>query len=444
LVEVRQPLEQDLLRKTVQHLLMHHDALRLQFDRRHLQWSVFNAGIDDRTPFDWVDLSILPKNEAVQTIEAHASEVQASLNITDGPILRVIYYSLGKENSDRLLMVMHHLVIDGVSWRILMDDFQSIYQQLVTKKDVQLPLKTTSYKYWSEKLVEYATSRASLDELDYWTELSGKARTSLPLDYPGGENTETSGQLIQKELNVADTQSLLHDVPTAYGTEINDALLLALVSSISDWTGSRAHFVDLEGHGREDIFEDVDISRTVGWFTSIFPVYLQLVDEKDPGQALIQVKEQLRKMPNRGIGYSLLRYLCDDKTVHERLIDQPRPEISFNYLGQVDQSLPENSPFSLAPESKGTERSKSGDRMYSLIISGNISQGRLQMNWSYSSNMYRSETIDRLAEQFMQKLRELIQHCLMLDAVSYTPSDFEDVNLDQDEIDDLLEEIGGF
>jgi len=444
LVEVRQPLEQDLLRKTVQHLLMHHDALRLRFDRRHLQWSVFNAGIDDRTPLEWVDLSLLPNKEAVHTIEAHASEVQASLNLTDGQIFRMIYYSLGKENSDRLLMVMHHLVIDGVSWRILMDDFQSIYQQLVTKKDVQLPLKTTSYKYWSEKLVEYATSRASLNELDYWTELSGKARTSLPLDYPGGENTETSGQLIQKELNVAETQSLLHDVPTAYGTEINDALLMALVKTISDWTGSRSHFVDLEGHGREDIFEDVDISRTVGWFTSIFPVYLQLVDENEPGQALIQVKEQLRKMPNRGIGYGLLCYLCDDKTVHERLIDQPRPEISFNYLGQVDQSLPENSPFSLAPESKGTERSKSGDRMYSLIISGNISQGRLQMNWSYSSNMYRSETIDRLAEQFMQELRELIQHCLMLDAVSYTPSDFEDVNLDQDEIDDLLEEIGGF
>ena len=202
--------------------------------------------------------------------------------------------------------------------------------------------------------------------------------------------------------------------------------------------------LDLEGHGREEISDDVDVSRTVGWFTSVYPVHLEIHNPTNPGAALIDVKEQLRQIPNKGIGFGLLRYLSDDKDVKVALSEIPAADVSFNYLGQVDQSLPENSPFSPALESKGSERGLENERPYKLIIGGNISEGRLRMNWSYSRQMYRRETIENLAEKYMVVIRDLIRHCQTKDTVEYTPSDFEDVDLSKSDIDKLLDEIGGF
>jgi len=444
LVEAHQPLKEELLEETVAQLINQHDALRMRFEKQGSQWIQSYADIDPQVPFEWVDLSEESEEQQELSIVSFSTDVQASLNLAQGPMLRIVYFDLGQDQPDRLLMVIHHLVVDGVSWRILMEDFLSIYQQLVSGTEVQLPPKTTSYKYWAEQLVDYANGDNVLDELSEWSVFSDFALIPLPVDHPNGDNSEATGHDISMALNVAETQALLQEIPTAYGTEINDALLLALIQTITLWSKESSILVELEGHGREDIMEDVDISRTVGWFTTLFPVHLQHNITKDPGQALLEVKEQLHKIPGRGIGYGLLRYISDDQKIRETLVEVPRPEVSFNYLGQVDQSLPENSPFSVASESKGAERSLKAERPHKLMVSGNISQGRLQMNWSYCESLYDNETIEMLAENFMQTLRDLIEHTRALDTVSYTPSDFEDVSLEQDDIDDLLDEIGEY
>jgi NRPS condensation-like uncharacterized protein len=276
LLEVQQALNRDLLAQAVQHLLVYHDALRLRCVYLGSGWQQVIARSEERAVFSQMDLSALPEAEQGAAIESAAAELQASLNLSQGPLLRVALFDLGAHKPRRLLMVIHHLAVDGVSWRILLEDLQTIYQQLSRKEAIKLPPKTTSFKQWAKRLMEYAHSGALQQELGYWLAASRTRAYRLPVDYPEGTNTEASARTVSVSLTAEETKALLQEVPKAYRTQINDVLLTALVQAFSRWTGAQSLLLDLEGHGREEIFEDVDLSRTVGWFTTIFPVLLDL------------------------------------------------------------------------------------------------------------------------------------------------------------------------
>jgi amino acid adenylation domain-containing protein/non-ribosomal peptide synthase protein (TIGR01720 family) len=437
ILEMRQVQDPGLLEQVVQHLLEHHDALRLRFRREESGWQQVNASPDDVVPFTRVDLSALAENEQKLAIEATAAELQASLNLSEGSLLRVAFFDLGLQKASRLLIVIHHLVVDGVSWRILLEDFAHAYQQLSQGQAIHLPPKTTSFKQWAERLQEYAQSAELQQERDYWLAELQKPFSRLPVDYSGGDNTEASACSVSVSLSQNETQELLQQVPKAYNTQINDVLLTALVQAFAEWTGERTLMLELEGHGRENIFDDVDLSRTVGWFTTHFPVILTLGESSNPGETLKAIKEQLRSIPHRGIGYGVLRYLSRDLELQA----QPRPEVSFNYLGQSDQVFSESSLLTPAPESTGASRSQRGSRVYLLEINGIVAGGQLQMNCTYSKAIHRKSTIENLAEKFMAALRRLITHCQSPEAVGYTPSDFPQMQFSSEELDELLAEL---
>jgi len=439
LLEVRQALDLKLLKQAVQHLLIHHDALRLKFEKTKFGWQQFHAQTDDTISFSLVDLSTLPAEEQKLALEATASELQASLNLTQAPLIRVALFNFGAEKNNRLLLVIHHLVIDGVSWRILIEDLETVYKQLIRKEAIKLPSKTTSFKEWSKKISKYANSQTAQQELDYWLTKPWKKAASLPVDYPGGSNTVASACLVSVKLSVEETTLLLQEVPATYRTQINDVLLTALVQAFAQWTGEDLLLINLEGHGREDIFEDVDLSRTVGWFTSVFPVILDLREISSPGEALKAVKEQLRAIPNRGVGYSILRYLSENIETIKSLRTLPQPEILFNYLGQFDQSFSESSLFDLAKESCGSTYSLQDKRNELLDINAFVVNGQLQVDWTYSHDNHRQSTIEALAEGFIIALRSLIAHCKSKEAGGYTPSDFPLAKLNQRKLDELLQ-----
>ncbi len=441
LLQVRQPLEPSLLETAVGHLLEHHDALRLRFEQRASGWEQVNAGIDGDVPFERVELSGLSEGEQGAAIETRAAEVQSSLNLAVGPLLRVAYFDLGAGRPGRLLIVVHHLAVDGISWRILLEDLQLAYEQLWQGEPVRLLPKTTSFKHWARRLVEYAQLETMQEELDYWLSALQGPLTHLPVDYPGGVNTEASSNSVTVSLSIEETQALLQEVPAAYHTEINDALLTALAQTIGRWTGGSSLLVNLEGHGREDIIEDVDLSRTVGWFTTLIPVRLDLAGAHGPGGALTTVKEQLRRIPMRGFGYGLLRYLNQDEEITRRLENLPQAELCFNYLGQVDRALPGESPFELAPESRGPDRSLRGKRCHLLEIDGGIAGGQLQLEWSYSQNLHQRATIEKLARDFIVALQEIITHCQSPEAGGYITSDFAEFGWDQQDLEDILAAI---
>jgi len=468
LLTVGQALDATLLEKAVRQLLAHHDALRMRFVQTESGWEQTNAGwdeedrgsriedrgsrIEDRgsriedcdprssVPFTRFDLSAVPAGEQSAAIEARSAGLQASLNLSQGPLVRVALFDLGPRQSSRLLILIHHLVVDGVAWRILLEDLMTAYQQLSQGGDVQMPPKTTSFKHWARKLTAYAQTAELKQELPYWLAPARAQAATLPVDYPEGRSANTAGnaQTISVSLTGEETRALLQEVPNTYRTQINDVLMTALARSFSQWTGERTLLVDMEGHGREAIFDEVDLSRTVGWFTTIFPVLLNLAKAPGPGEALKSVKEQIRAIPGRGIGYGLLRYLSGDGEVAAQLRQLPQAEASFNYLGQFDQVLPESSPFGPAPESVGPVHSPRAERRYLLEVNAFISGGRLQLEWAYNEQIHRRETIARLAEEYTSALRTLIAHCLSPEAAQaggYTPSDFPLARLEQSKLD---------
>ena len=444
LLEVPPDLKPSLLPQVVQQLLMHHDALRLRFVQDGGHWQQTNATVDETVPVSVVDLSAMASDEQQAAVADVAAKLQASLNLTIGPLLRVALFQLGSDQPGRLLFIVHHLAVDGVSWRILLTDFANIYQQLSCGEAMQLPPKTTAFRDWAKRLAEYGQSEAVAAELDYWLVQSRRAGvSSLPVDYPSEKeaNTVASAAQVTVALSVEQTRALLQEVPSAYNIRINEVLLTALVQSFNQWTGERGILFDLEGHGREELFEDVDLSRTVGWFTSIFPVWLELGEASHPGEALKSVKEQLRHIPHRGIGYGILRYLSQDAAVRWQLQTFPQAEVIFNYLGQFDLPQSESLGLRLAPESKGGEHSSKGRRSHLLEVNGLIVSGRLQLSWSYSKNIHQRVTIERLAFQFMEALKSLIIHCQSKDAGGYTPSDFSAARLNQKQLDKFIAKI---
>jgi amino acid adenylation domain-containing protein/non-ribosomal peptide synthase protein (TIGR01720 family) len=416
LLEVPSQLNLGFLKQALEHLFLHHDALRIRFEYQSGEWQQINC---TEIPILMIDTYNL------EEIETVANQLQKSLDLS-GELVRVAYFGT------RLLFVIHHLVIDGISWRILLEDLQTVYQQLERGDTVQLPPKTTSFKQWSEYLQEYAHSEIIQVEGEYWRSFLNHPVFPLPIS--SGENTVALSDTVSITLDTEKTQALLTQVPQAYNTQINDILLTALVQAFQKWTGYSALVLDLESHGREAIFEEIDLSRTVGWFTSIFPIYLDLKDVTESGKAIKEIKEQLRRIPNQGIGYGILNYIDPSNA----FIPLSNAEVSFNYLGQFDQMLSASPYFNLAQESTGSSSALENKRRYLLEINGLIKDQQLQMNWTYSRTIHDSTTIEKLAQGFLISLSSLIEHCQSLDAGGYTPSDFSLAELEQDQLDALI------
>jgi non-ribosomal peptide synthase protein (TIGR01720 family) len=357
--------------------------------------------------------------------------------------LRVAYFDLGADRPARLLLTVHHLAIDGVSWRILVEDLVLGWEMAGREEQIVLPARATSLKVWAERLAAHAQSEELRREALYWLAEARHSVKPLPVDFESGQNTLASAHTITSKLNEQQTRALLYEAPEAYHTQINDLLLTALVQACARWSGNHSLLIDLEGHGREPLFDDIDLSRTVGWFTTHFPVLLKLDETRSTGEVLRTVKEQLRQVPNRGIGYGILRYFNNDAGLIEQLRSLPQPQVSFNYLGQFDQALRETGLFRLASEAVPETQSRRGNLSHLLRVNASVSNGQLQVLWTYSRNLYKPETVEKLSQEFQQALQTLIADCLSVKTASYTPSDFPDADLSQKDLDLIVTHFNG-
>ncbi|MGG0815881.1 non-ribosomal peptide synthase/polyketide synthase [Paenibacillus alvei] len=432
-LNVARPMDQVLLTQAVEELLRYHDGLRLRFVQDETGWRQENVAFDGTAPVSEVDLSRYTEEEQAAVRAASIMEWQGRLHITDGPLIRFIYFRTGEGCSDWLTIIVHHLVSDGITLRLLLEDVQTVYAQLELGQQPQLPLKHTSYQEWAERLDAYANSETAGKERTFWLNPARWASSPLPVDHYLGENTHASLRKVSIKLSADETRLLLQEVPSAYRTQVNDVLLTALVKSFKGWTGQHSLLIHMEGHGREDLFEGVNVARTAGWFTSLYPVFLKLEAGDDLGTVLKSVKEQLRALPNRGIGFGILRYLSEDPEMRAESWSQPDAEVIFNYLGQFDQLVAGSAFF----DKVELEQSIGGNRRHVLDVYGMVSDGELQMVWEYSENLHQRTTIERLADEFMSALRNLIAHCLAPEAGGITPSDFPLANVTQMELDRL-------
>ncbi|WP_018888333.1 non-ribosomal peptide synthetase, partial [Paenibacillus massiliensis] len=439
-----QGFDEGALLQALAKLAEHHDALRMVFSKHDHSYSVQNRGIDEGELFhlevaDFRDVSDSAVLRAA--IEAKADSIQSGINLDEGPLFRAGLFRCA--DGDHLLLVIHHLVVDGVSWRILFEDLATVYEQAVSQEALRLPYKTDSFRTWSHQLTEYAHSEAMVSERDYWERLNAEAldnQGKLPMDAEvEGPFTLADTDTVVVQLTQPQTEQLLKQAHRAYNTEVNDLLLTALGMTLQAWTGHERSLINLEGHGREDILAGMDVSRTVGWFTTQYPVLLDAASDSTLSARIKQVKESLRHIPNKGIGYGIWRYLTEARTDLRQSEGRgvsgagyAEPQISFNYLGQFDQDL-SNSNIRMSPYSIGAAVSERTEMKYMLDVGGIVTDGVLELEIRYNREGFRQHTIQMLAELLRGHLLEIIEHCVSRERTELTPSDvlFKGLTLEQ-------------
>ncbi len=415
LVQVQHQLKRTVLEDAVRGILRHHDMLRARFHRTADGWVQNILPEESAIPFTAIDLTHSLPGQEQKVIEEYTARMQGSLDLEIGPIFRVAYFDFGEERSSRLLFVFHHLIIDGVSWRIVLEDFMSAYQSLERGEAAIVPPKSTSYKAWSERLGEYASSDVLKDEVRYWSNLSTLRWKAgpIPTDFEGGANTYDSAERVIIELTPEETETLVRDVPRMVRAKVDEVLLTAFVRAASAWTGRSTLFIDMESHGRAGLWGDIDLSRSVGWFTSSFPMSVEVNCGRHWRENLTAVQSQMRRVPNNGIGFGVLKYLAAESGIATRLRKIAPPEISFNYLGRFDNLLSGLSGFGLAPESPGPEHSPTSNRTNLLDVMARIVESRLEVVFEYSRQIHHRHTIDSLAESFTKEMR-----CILAESAS--------------------------
>ncbi|WP_237546667.1 non-ribosomal peptide synthetase, partial [Streptomyces sp. SID161] len=420
-IETTGPVDQDALRHALAALWAHHDALRARFvpgpeGARRQEVAAADGPVPEL-------LRIHDRRDEERlTAAAHAG-----LRLDTGPLFTARLFTATGAPHDRLLLVAHHLVVDGVSWRILLEDLETAYGQAASGQPVRLPARTTSVREWARRLRDDDRFAA---QLAHWESAAEPCADPLPVDGTGG-NTAADVREVTVRLDREHTAGLLRRVPGVYRTRIDDVLLTALGRVLADWTGRDTVAVGLEGHGREDqLFEDIDLSRTVGWFTSLFPVALT-VPAGDWGTALKAVKEQLRAVPDRGLGYGVLRHLVRD----ERLTGAPAPGISFNYLGRFDWTADGGTLIGAVPGGLGGAEAPGTERPHLLDVVARVEDDQLEITWYYSAGRHHEHTVGALAEGMLRALADIVAHCARPDAGGRTPSDFPLARLDQTAVD---------
>ncbi|WP_434703206.1 non-ribosomal peptide synthase/polyketide synthase [Pseudomonas sp. Z1-12] len=426
-----QALDPQALERALGALVVHHDSLRLAFTEQADGWTArYRDGVAD---------GIVWHAEVADLVELQAlgDQAQRSLQLDGGTLIRAVLANLA-DGTQRLLLIVHHLVIDGVSWRILVEDLQMAYRQGLAGITVQLPAKTSAIKAWTEALQGYASSAALQAELGFWQQQLQGTSTALPWDNPQGGRQHRQALTIRSSLDKTLTRQLLQEAPAAYRTQVNDLLLTALARVMVRWTGADSVLLQLEGHGREELFEHIDLTRTVGWFTSLFPARLTPVAD-DLGASLKQIKEQLRAIPNKGIGFGALAHLGDD-AARQTLQALPKPQLTFNYLGQFDGSFDTAADALFVPttERGGEEVNLQGPLGSPLALDGQVFGGELDLSWTFSGELFNTATIQRLADDYLQELTALIAHCCDSHRRGVTPSDFPLARLTQAQLDTLV------
>ncbi|WP_095047697.1 non-ribosomal peptide synthetase [Pseudomonas sp. Irchel s3h9] len=420
------PLDAAHLRTALAALIEQHDALALSFQASADVWQAMPQ--TQRDP----QLLWVRELDSLDALPALADVAQRSLNLQQGHLVRAVLVNLPNAEQ-RLLLVIHHLVVDGVSWRILLEDLQLAYAALAAGTPLVLPGKSSSLHSWAEHLQRYAQSEALAAESAYWRQTLAAGDAQLPRDFPQDTQTRAQAARASTRLSQTLTHKLLKVAPAAYRTQINDLLLTALARVLCDWSEQPSVLIQLEGHGREDLFDDIDLSRTVGWFSSLFPVCL--TPESTPGASLCAIKEQLRAVPGKGIGFGVLRYLSQSA----ELQGLPQPRVTFNYLGQFDGAFNADAGALFVPsgESTGANQDAAAPLGNWLSVDGQVYGGELELTWTFGSGMYRAETVAALAEAYRRELERLIEHCCDSGEAAVTPSDFSLATLTQAQLSAL-------
>ncbi|MCY8346954.1 amino acid adenylation domain-containing protein, partial [Bacillus haynesii] len=450
------PLDEDALRKTLKALTVQHDALRLicaKDERENLRLYNRPANIREDQLYNLRIINLTGASKDNEHIIKHqVRKLQKAMDLENGPLVQAGLFR--SSEGDDLFLSIHHLAVDGISWRIILEDLASGYEQAIRGDDIELPPKTASFQTYTGQLAKYAESRRLLQQADYWRSIEQHETVALPK-----EQTHIDKSALKKRNTVSftlaqqETDALLKDVHNTYNTDTQDLLLASAVLAIQQWAPQKALKIALEGHGRQSEAAHHDISRTVGWFTSIYPVLLQLEPntwddrhEEYMIRTLKITKDTLRRIPDKGFGYGVLKYMTPPEKAKIKF--GKAPDITFNYLGQFEianrtqTETEELDAFTFSPLGGGEDISGTWKREQSLDISALVAEGKLTVNMTYETNRFQKETIERLSQDCQYYLRKLMNHCLSKTETEKTVSDFDDRELTEEALKNITDLLG--
>jgi len=445
LLAVDEKLDFQSLERAFQKLLFQHDALRIAFEQNDaLQWQQKYLPLDTQLAVDYIDIAQHSEPKQNEFIEQHCNLLNQSMNLSKGNLARMAFFKTQTGVPNKLVITIHHLVIDAESWRILLEDLQAFWTSFADGATPALPRKTTSFKYWSEKLVDYAQSKTLNSELAYWLKQTSQVKNPVDFEvFPNDlhQNTEGSGHVISTFLDKDKTAFLLNEMPKRFKIEVKDTLISALVLVIQKWSNNNEVLIDIEGHGREDLYDNIDISRTIGWFTSVFPVLFCIKPESQPIDTLLSVSNTLKAIPKKGIGHGLLREI----KLNETLKQQTHSELCFNYLGRVDthDSDTQTDLIKTLATKIGQTRSSACLRAFHLEVNAKVENGQLHVDWSYSQHIHKADTIETLASEFIQALTTLLALDTPLAIEDNEEDLFDLLDLEDDELDAIAKALSG-
>jgi amino acid adenylation domain-containing protein/non-ribosomal peptide synthase protein (TIGR01720 family) len=409
-----------------------HAALRTRFsgvsDGGIQQWVSGLGGSELET----VDLA--GSTDLARAIYDHTSQVQCSLDLVSGPVMRAVLYRA--VDGDRLFLCIHHLAVDAVSWRILLEDLETAYRKAAQGESPALGHRTASYVEWTHALHDKLRTGAFEQERAYWAAIDAARVVPLPYDLEDAD-PGTFGE--------ADTLTLAFDAPTtrrlleatfrAYGARVDELLLTAVGRTMAAFVGYPRVVVAVESHGRQSDWLGLDVSRTVGWFTALHPLLVDLSGDSI-GEDVKRVKEALRRVPRGGVGYGLLGDVAA-KPGHA-----VAPAIGFNYLGQFDTRPSTDAVFSATDDARGPDIAGRVPRSHHLDVSGAVAGGRLQLTFTYCPRRFERRTIERLGDALRAEAVAVIEHCAARLVKEKTPSDFTSSDLSLDDYAHLLQQAG--
>ncbi len=425
-------------------LVHHHDALRLRFESVSNGLRQMLGDADAEAMASEVNLSTCTGDELQHRIDEVATRINRSITLEKAPLLRLVLVRAPDGLVDRLVLCAHHLIVDALSLGFLEEDLRTGLNATNRDKPINFPPRTTSVADWNRRLATSAADLLSSADLDFWGQAIGGAVSSVPRDMAGGINDEASATAIISDLDEDVTNKLLHEVPNAYRVKVAEVLLAALAITLNQWAGAKTVTVDIEGHGREPVLDGLDNSRTIGWFTSVYPVNLTCPKSDNPDDVLVNTKEALRGLPLKGMSYGIARELLDG-TATEQFRRVESASVCFNFLGQTAKYTDNETLLVLEGEHCGECRNPNSKRAYLIEINAVVVGARLKVEWRYSRHLHRPETISRLAADYANAIEQLVGHCLAGDNDGASPSDFPLADLDRQglaEIADLLGDSG--
>ncbi len=429
-----QRLDENGLRTVLAHIRDHHDALRLRFETVDGAIVQTHAATGGPVTLEVADLR--GAADADEQMKSIADRVQAGFDLARGPVMAAVLFRL--DGGDRLFWTIHHLAVDTVSWRILLEDLETGYRQHLQGRPITLLPATDPFQAWALACESRAAAPETEQWSPFWQKLLQQPVTTPKTDLEGGGNRYATCRSLSRQLTREETDTLSRRSHHAYHTEMNHLLLAALAMALKNWHGGDRTLVTLEGHGREPLGDDPPrLDRTVGWFTSLFPVVLDVSDPR-PGATIKRVKETLRQLPAKGVSHGLLRWLRSD-----RPLTDVEPVIAFNYLGEFSDTVPADPLFSLEDDTPGRPIAPELSRQHHLDIGGVIVQGCLQLTIAYDGERYRPETMAALLDDYQRQLKRLAVHCAGVRQGEKTPSDFTAADrFTLDDYDALLHERG--